>query len=199
MALLSVHDGRLDTGMSLGTMEGWKAALVNKANQTWTTSDTVHLESLQGAMPPNTRGSTRPSHSHSQNLVKPPVQQSHRPRAVTAHDNDHDNLSGAQSAADEEPMELFLDLMLGTPILFYVEKDVSNREQIAKLIRVCFPCVNRSPSAVSLTTIRSMVAPCLRRTRPSTIFSVRFARNASAVARPSVWQDRREQMGVCEH
>lgn len=123
----------------------------NKANQTWTTSDTVHLESLQGAMPPNTRGSTRPSHS--QNLAKPPVQQSHRPRAVTAHDNDndYDNLDGAQSAPDEDPMELFLDLMLGTPILFYVEKDVPNREQIAKLIRVCIPCVNRSSSAVSLT------------------------------------------------
>jgi len=33
-------------------------------------------------------------------------------------------------------MELFLDLMLGTPILFYVEKDVTNRDQIVKLIRV---------------------------------------------------------------
>ena len=174
----------------------------NKANQTWTTSDTVHLESLQGAMPPNTRGSTRPSHS--QNLAKAPVQQSHRPRAVTAHDDD-DNLDGAQSAPDEDPMELFLDLMLGTPILFYVEKDVPNREQIAKLIRVCLPCVNRSSSAVSLTIhyslfiIRFMVAPFLRRTRPSTIFWVRFARNASAVAGTSVWQDRREHTSVCEH
>lgn len=84
-------------------------------------------------MPPNTRGSTRPSQS--QNVAKAPAQQSHRPGAVTAHDNEHDNVSGAQ-AADEEPMELFLDLMLGTPILFYVEKDVTNREQIVKLIRV---------------------------------------------------------------
>jgi hypothetical protein len=150
-------------------------------------------------MPPNTRGSTRPSHS--QNLAKPPVQRSHRPRAVTAHDNDHDhdNLSGTQSTADEEPMELFLDLMLGTPILFYVEKDVSNREQIAKLIRVCIPCGNRPPSAVSLTTIRFMVAPFLRRTRPSTTFWVRFARNPSAVAGASVWQDQREQLNVCGH
>ena len=85
-------------------------------------------------MPPNTRGSTRPSQS--QNVAKAPVQRSHRPGAATAHDNDHDNLSGAQAAVDEEPMELFLDLMLGTPILFYLEKDVTNREQIAKLIRV---------------------------------------------------------------
>ena len=134
-----------------GVCGAGKAGVENKASQTWTTSDTVHLESLQGAMPPNTRGSTRPSHA--QNLAKPPVQQSHRPRAVTAHDNDNDrdNLSGAQSAPDDEPMELFLDLMLGTPILFYVEKDVSNREQIVKLIRVCTPYMPES-SLFSLLT-----------------------------------------------
>jgi hypothetical protein len=95
-ARLSAHDGRLDTGISLGNETGEvRRRRQNKGNQTWTTSDTVPLESLHAAMPPNTRGSTRPSQS--QNLAKPPVQQSHRPGAVTAHDNEHDDLSGAQA------------------------------------------------------------------------------------------------------
>ena len=149
-----------------------EASEQRKGIQAWTTSDTVRLVSLHAAMPPNTRGSTRPSQS--QNLAKAPVQHSRRPAAVAvAHDNghEHDNVSSAQPDADEEPMELFLDLMLGTPILFYVEKDVSNREQIVKLIRVFHASI--VPPALSLTTTRSTVALFLHPTPPSTIFWVR--------------------------
>jgi hypothetical protein len=56
--------------------------------------------------------------------------------ATPLFDGEHDQRQQQDDDSDVGLDELFVDPMLGTPLQIYVEKEVENRDEIARLIKV---------------------------------------------------------------